>query len=155
MLTWLTIGIALAAVVYLGRNLARRFASDRIQQLMDRRRASSRLISRGELIDGSRHLPVALALDAATLYYESADLQASLDLQWIEEVEYDGDVVTGHSIGAGRILTLRCYSQAFEFLIPVDALPRWQEVLPAHRRAAHAAAPAGWPTQAAAEGATS
>jgi hypothetical protein len=140
MFTWLTIGITLAALVYLGRNLARRFASDRIQQLMDRRRASCRLVSRGELIDGSRHVAVALALGASTLYYESSDLQASLDLEWIEEVEYDDEVVTGHSMGAGRILTLRCYSQAFAFLIPIDALAQWQAVLPAHRRAAAPAA---------------
>ena len=169
MFTWLTIVIALAAVVYLGRNLAKRFDSDRFQQLMDRRRASSRLISRGELIDGSRHLQVALALGASVLYYESSDLQASLDLEWIEEVEYDDEVVSGHSIGPGKILTIRCYSQAFVFLIPIATLPQWQTLLPAHRRAAHAA-PAGdahlvsnrdldradddgWPIQVAAEGA--
>jgi len=172
MFTWLTIGIALAAVAFLGRNLAQRFASDRLQQLMDHRRASSRLVSRGEFIDGSRHLPVALALGESTLYYESSDLQASLDLQWIDDVEYDDEVVTGHSIGEGKILTLRCYSQAFEFLIPIAVLPQWQAVLPAHRRAANAAAPAsdarpvsnrelgradddGWPIHAPAGNATS
>jgi hypothetical protein len=66
MLTWLITGIALAAIVYLVMILAARIASDRIQQFMDRRRASSRLVSRGELIDGNRHLPVALALGAVS-----------------------------------------------------------------------------------------
>ena len=171
MLTWLVIAVALAAVVYLGRNLAARFASDRIQQFIDRRRASSRLVSRAELIDGSRHLPVALALGATALYYESSDLQASLDLEWIGEVEYDDEVVTGQYAGDGKILTIRCYSQAFEFLIPIGALAQWQAVLPAHRPAAPADPPAGdtrlvsnrelnranddgWPIQAVAEGAT-
>ena len=167
MLTWVIIGITLAALVYLGRKLTRRVAPDRIQQLMDGRRASSRLVGRGELIDGSRHVPVALALDASTIYYESSDVQASLALEWIQEVEYDDAAVTGYSI-----LTLRCYSQAFEFIIPIEALPQWQAVLPAHRRAPSKAAPAGdprlvsnrelsradddgWPIQAATEGATS
>jgi hypothetical protein len=160
MLTWLLIGIAAVVVVYLCRNLAARFASDRTQQLMDRRRASSRLVSRGELIDGSRHLPVALALGAAALYYESSDLQASLDLEWIREVDYDGEVVTGHSVGEGRILTIRCYSQSFQFLIPIAVLPQWQAVLPAHRQTADHGATSradddGWPTPAAANGAAS
>ena len=172
MLTWLITGIALAAVVYLVRILAARFASDRIQQFMDRRRASSRVVSRGELIDGSRHLPVALALGASALYYESSDLQASLDLEWIGEVEYDDDVVTGQYAGDGNILTIRCYSQAFRFLIPTAALPEWQAVLPAHRQAARVNPPAGdahlvsnrelnradddgWPIQAVAERAAS
>src|ERR1051325_6780433 len=111
MLTWLITGIALAAVFYLIKILAARLASDRIQQFMDRRRASSRLVSRGELVDGNRHLPVALALGPSTLYYESSELQASLDLEWIGEVEYDDDVVTGQYAGAGPILTIRCPTQ--------------------------------------------
>src|ERR1044071_3039326 len=172
MLTWLIIGIAAAVVVYLWRNLASRFASDRIQQCMDHRRASSALAHRRELIDGSRHLPVALALDASTLYYESSDLQASLGLEWIGEVDYDDDVVIGHFVGEGKILRIRCYSQAFRFLIPAAALSQWQAVLPAHRQMAHKGAPAvdahlvsnrelsradddGWPTQVAAERAAS
>src|ERR1041385_5776040 len=170
MLTWLVVGIAVVAVLYLGRNLATRSASDRIRQVMDRRRASSRLVSRGELIDGNRHLPVDLALSESALFYESSDLQASLDLEWIGEVEYDDAVVTGQYVGDGSILTIRCYSQAFEFLIPIAVLPLWQAVLPAHQ-AARAGAPAGdahvvsarglsradddgWPVQAVAEGAT-
>jgi hypothetical protein len=131
MLTWLITGIALAAIVYLIKILAARLASDHIQQFMDRRRASSRLVSRGELVDGNRYLPVALALGASTLYYESSDLQASLDLEWIGGVEYDDDVVTGQYAGDGHILTIRCYSQAFRFLIPVAALSQWQAALPA------------------------
>ncbi len=169
MLTWLVIGIALVGVVYLGRNLAARFASHRLRQFIDRRRTSSRLVSRGELIDGNRHLPVALALSESALFYESSDLQASLDLEWIGEVEYDDAVVAGKYVGDGSVLTIRCYSQAFEFLIPIAALPQWQAVLPAHRQAARAGAPAvdahfvsnrelsradddGWPIQAVAEG---
>ena len=155
MALWLVVAVAVAAVVYLGRHLAARFASDRMQQLLDHRRASSRLVSRGELIDGNRHLPVALALDGSTLYYESPDLQASLDLEWIGEVEYDDQLVSGQSIGDGKILTIRCYSQAFRFLIPIAALPQWQAVLPAHADAGAPAADAnlasnradddGWP----------
>jgi len=162
--TLLIIGISVAVVIFLGWNLSARFASGRIERFMERRRASSRIVSRGELIDGSRHLPVALALGASALYYESSDLQASLDLEWIGDVDYDDDVVTGHSFGEGKILTIRCYSQSFRFLIPIAAIPQWQAVLPAHRQAAHKSGAAagdpdvsssernradddGWPTQ--------
>ena len=132
MLTLVIIGAAVVVIV-LGWNLFKRFASDRIQHFMDGRRASSRLVSRGELIDGSRHLPVSLALSASTLYYENSDMQASLDLEWVQEVEYENDVVTGQSVGDGKILRLRCNSQAFEFLIPTGVLQQWQMMLPAHR----------------------
>jgi len=136
MVPLLIVAVAVVAVVFLGRYLAARFASGRIQQFMERRRASSQLVSRGELIDGSRRVPVALALGSSALYYESSNVAASLDREWIGEVEYDDDVVAGHSLGDGKILTIRCYSQVFRFLIPIAVLPRWQAILPAHREAA-------------------
>ena len=99
-----------------------RMASDRLQLFSDRRRGSSRLVSRGEFVDGSRHLPVALALTDIAFYYENSDMQASLERQWIQEVEYDDE----H-------LRLRCFSQTFEFVLPMDSLPQWKTFLPPHR----------------------
>lgn len=137
----LTIIVAAAVLVVLGLNLIKRFGSDRIQHFMDSRRASSRLVSRGELIDGSRHLLVSLALNGSAIYYENSDMQASLELQWVEEVEYEDDLVTGRYIGKGKILRLRCFSQAFEFLIPTAVLQQWKTMLPAHRRVTLVAVP--------------
>jgi hypothetical protein len=89
------------------------------------------LVSSAEFIDGVRHVPVSLALNHRALYYENADMQASLDLEWIQEVEYDDELVTGQSIRRGKVLRLRCYSQVFEFIVPAGALQKWQAVLPA------------------------
>ena len=163
MLELIVIAVALAAVIFLGRVLIAHFSSGNIQRFMNQRRAGSQLVSRGELIDGNRHIPVALALGASALYYESSELQASLDLEWICEVDYDDEVVTGHFIGDGKIVTIRCHSQAFEFLIPMAELAQWQRLLPARRRPIEETAVApngdlsraedeGWPAPAAAEG---
>jgi hypothetical protein len=133
-LTASLIGAVIVAV--LGWNLLRRFASDRIQRLMDGRRSSSRLVSRGEYIDEGRHVRVSLALNGAAFYYESAESKDSLDLEWVEEVEYGNDDVTGPIIGEARLMRLRCFDQPFEFLIPIDALHYWQAMLPAHRKTA-------------------
>ena len=122
-------GVAVAAM--LGWNLTRRLAADGIRRLKDRRRASSRMVSSAEFIDGIHHVPVSLALNHLALYYENAAMQASLDLEWIQEVEYDSELVTGQSIRRGKVLRLRCYTQVFEFIIPAGMLQKWQAVLPA------------------------
>lgn len=132
MLAWLSIA-ALVAVVLLGWNLYRRFGADRIAELTEKRRAGSRLVSRGELVDGNRHLDVALALTQTTFYYENADMQASLELQWVREIEYDTTLATGAAVSGGKVLRLRCYSQTFEFVLPQDVVTRWHLMLPPHR----------------------
>jgi hypothetical protein len=157
MFAWLSIG-GVVIVAVLAWNLMRRFAADGVGRFKDSRRASSRFVSSAEFIDGSRHLPISLALNDLALYYENADMQASLDLDWIQEVEYENELVTGQHIGHGKVLRLRCFSQVFEFIIPSDAVQQWQGVLPARRtRAAVAdsvselgrAADDGWPAVAA------
>jgi len=135
MFAWLSIGGFVVAAL-LGWNLRKRFAADGIRRIEDGRRASSRLVSGAELIDGSRHLPVSLALNEQALYYENAGMQASLDLEWIQEVEYGNELVTGQHVGHGKVVRLRCYSQVFEFVLPADLVPQWQAVLPARRKAA-------------------
>lgn len=124
--------LGLTVAVLLGWSLFKRLASDHIEQIMEGRRATSRLVSRGELIDGNKHIPISLALGELAIYYENQSMQASLDLDWIEEVEYRADLITGRYAGEERILMLRCFDQAFEFLVPSEALPQWQMMLPAH-----------------------
>ncbi len=128
--------LLLAAFVVLalfGWNLYRRFGADRIGELCETRRSGSRIVSRGEYVDGNRHMEVALALTGSTFFYETADMQASLELQWIREVEYDTHLATGNPAAGGRVLRLRCYSQVFEFVLPSEVVPRWYLMMPPRR----------------------
>ena len=127
-LMWLVSGVAVA---FLGWSLYRRFRADRIAEFNERRRGSSRMVGRGEFVDGSRYLQVALAVSQSTFFYENADMQASLDLQWVREVEYDTELATGGAVSGGKVLRLRSDSQTFEFVLPNDTVARWHTVLPA------------------------
>ena len=132
MFTWLTLA-ALIVAAYLGWSLYRRFGVDRIAAFNEKRRATSRLVSRGELVDGNRHLEVALAVTGSTLFYENADMEASIDLQWVREIEYDTTLSTGTAPPEGRVMRLRTHSQTFEFVIPADIVARWHMMLPPRR----------------------
>ena len=124
---------AIVVVAFLAWNLFRRFGADRIEALSDKRRPTSRMVSRGELVEGSMHIQVALALTRSTFFYENADMQASLELEWVSEVEYDTQLSTGRSVDGGKVLRLRCYSQLFEFILPNEDVPRWHMMLPPRR----------------------
>ena len=132
MMGWLTIA-AVVVVLLLAWNLYRRFATDRIAAFNDRRRAQSKIVSRGEFIDGNRHLDVALALTQSTLFYENSDMEASIDLEWVREVEYDTELATGLAITEGKVLRLRSQSQTFEFVLPQEYVTRWHMLLPPRR----------------------
>jgi hypothetical protein len=132
MTAWLSIA-AIGVLAFLCWNLYRRFGSDRIAALCDQRRLDSRIVSRGEFVDGNRHMDVALALTGSTLFYENAAMSASLDLQWVSGVEYDTHLATGTIAPGGKVLRLRCYSQSFEFVLPNDVVQRWHLLLPPRR----------------------
>lgn len=132
MITYLSIA-AFVVIAILGWNLYRRLGSDRIAQFNDKRRAASRMVSPGEFVDGNRHLPVALAVTQSMFFYENSDMEASLDLQWVREIEYDTQLATGASVDGGKVLRLRCFSQVFEFVIPNDVVARWHMMLPPRR----------------------
>ncbi|HWS72898.1 MAG TPA: hypothetical protein VN605_12335 [Thermoanaerobaculia bacterium] len=132
MLEWLSVA-AVIIVALLGWNLYRRFGADRIGELNERRRLDSRIVSRGELVDGNRHLAVALALTQSTFFYENADIQGSIDLEWLREIEYDNELATGSVVEGGKVLRLRSNSQMFEFVLPKDIVPRWHLMLPPRR----------------------
>lgn len=130
---WLLGGVAVAV---LGWILYHRFGADRLAKINDRRRGASRIVGRGEFVDGNRHLEVALAVTESTLFYENSDMEASLDLQWIREIEYDTELATGGAVDRGRVLRLRSDSQTFEFVVPNESVARWQLVLPSRGAAA-------------------
>jgi hypothetical protein len=120
-------------VAFLLFNLIKRLATDRIEVFNESRRGTSRLVSRGELVDGNRHLDVALALTDSAFIYENSDMQATLERIWIQEVEYENELSTGQPVGEGKVLRLRCSSKTFEFVLPREAVPQWELALPAHR----------------------
>jgi hypothetical protein len=128
----LPLGILLSAVAVaaLGWNLWKRMAADGMQRLNDERRSSCRIVGRGELVEGKQHIPVAMALSSSTLYYENADLNASLDLEYIEEVEYANELVTGQPVPDGKVMRLRCFSKVFEFVVDAASAAQWQAALP-------------------------
>lgn len=135
MLQTIIILISSIAVAGLAFNLWRRFASDGMQKLNDGRRGSCRLVGRGELVDGTRHVPVALAINDSTLFYENEDMSATLDLEYVQEVEYDNELSTGQNIMVGKVMRLRCFSKAFEFILDAATALQWEAILPAVRLA--------------------
>ena len=134
MLFWVSV-IALGVIAALGWNLYQRLGASRIEAITNKRRASSRTVTSGEFVDGSRHLKVALALTSTDLFYENADMKAYIDLRWVQEVEYDTSLATGHDVVGGKVLRIRCYSQVFEFVLPDKVVPTWHLMLPARRAA--------------------
>lgn len=125
--------VAVAVVAVLSWFLIQRFRGDRIATITARRRPLSRVVSRGEFVDGNRHMDVALALTQSTLFYENGDMEASLDLDAVREVEYDTELATGTVPPHGRVLRLRSNSQTFEFVVPNDDVSGWHSALPPRR----------------------
>ena len=108
---------------------------DQLAEIVEKRRASSRLVSKAEFSSGLERIPVVMALTSDHLYYENADLQADLELARIEETEYDDELVTGHQVPAGtRVLRVRSHGTAFEFVLPETEIGKWEGALPAHGR---------------------
>src|SRR5260221_10197462 len=99
---------------------------------MMRRKATSKIVSRANYMEGIERIPVALSLANDAIYYENADLQASLDLAQLEEVEYDDETATGHSV-AGKALRLRSHGHCFEFVLEEAAGREGQKPLSPHR----------------------
>lgn len=132
MSVWLTIA-AVGVVVFLTWNLYRRLGADRIAAFNEKRRATSRMVGRGEFVDGNRHLEVALAVTQETFFYENADMQGSIDLHFLREIEYDTELATGTVPPSGKVLRLRSNSQTFEFVLANDAVARWHMMLPPRR----------------------
>ena len=132
MLTWLAIA-AVVALGFPGWKLYQGAGAGRVGALNDKRRATSRIVSRAEFADGNRRMEVALALTQTTLFYESRGTAGALDLQWVREIEYDDALATGTEVNGREVLRLRTDSQAFEFILPKDEAARWHLMLPPRR----------------------
>lgn len=107
-------------------------AGDRTSAILARKGATSMLSSPARLVDSGREVPVVLSLDMSRLSYENGDMDASIDVRQIDEVEYGSDLVTG-GIAHGAVLRLRSHGRAFEFILEADTAERWSRRLPPHR----------------------
>jgi hypothetical protein len=121
--------VVLAALIWL---YVRIRSKDLLESIIARRSASSRLVCRADFVEGLERIPVALSLTADTIRYENPDLEATLDLGHIEEVEYDDETATGQSV-EGKALRLRSHGHTFEFVIDPATAQKWQAVLPMRR----------------------
>ncbi len=131
---WLTtvtiVGVVvLAALIWL---FVRTRSKDLIEDMLLKRRATSKVASRAELLEGANHIVVALSLSDDKLSYANPDLDAFIELQNVDEVEYDDETATGHSV-QGRVLRLRSHGHAFEFQIDPAAARQWEAALPARQ----------------------
>ncbi len=121
--------VVLAALIWL---FLRMRSKDLIEEKIARRRGSARLVSRADLIEGRERIPVALALTNDAIFYENPDLDASLDLRQIDEVEYDDETSTGQVLD-GNALRLRSHGHTFEFVLDPDSTGKWKAMLPGRR----------------------
>lgn len=129
---WLTtvtiVGVVvLVALVWL---FIRTRSQDLLEEMLAKRRTSSRAASRADLVEGPNRIPVALSLGEDRVCYENPDLDACLELQHIDEVEYDDETSMGQSV-EGRVLRFRAHGRSFEFVIDNAAAQQWQAALPA------------------------
>lgn len=123
--------VVLAGLIWL---FFRTRTSDLIEEMLQKRKATSKLATLGEYVEGMEHIPVALALTDDAFYYENPDLQASFDLDRLDEIEYADELATGHSIPSGRrVLRMRSHGTTFEYLLPDAEAKRWMAALPPRR----------------------
>jgi len=118
--------VVLAALIWV---LVRMRMKDHLEEIMAKWKGSSRIVCRADFLEGIEKIPVCLALAEDVIHYENADLQASLDLRHIDEIEYDDETATGHSV-VGKALRLRSHGHAFEFVLDQATARRWEELLP-------------------------
>ena len=130
--TMTVVGLIAAAVLVWFFLRTRR--QDLLTSILEKRRASAKLVTRAEYVESLEKMPVALALTADAFYYENPELEASFDLNRIDEVEYDDELATGRSIPAGsRALRLRSHGATFEFILTGDDAAKWKNALPPRR----------------------
>ena len=123
--------VVLAALVVL---FIRTRSKDLLDEILNKRRNTSKLVSRADYVEGLERMPVALALTDDTFYYENPDFQALFELRTIDEIEYDDELATGRQVEHGcRALRLRSHGTTFEFVLTPDVCGKWMEALPPRR----------------------
>ena len=130
MLPVITVVGVVTVVVLLWFYLRARSA-DLIGEMMEKRRGTAKIVSRADYAEGMEKIPVGLALTNETFYYENPDMQASFDLDRIDEVEYDDELATAIEVPHGfKALRLRSHGTTFDFVMPNAEIERWKTLLP-------------------------
>ena len=130
--TLTVVGVVVLAVLIVVFTKVRR--KDMLSALLEKRRSSSKLVSRADYVEGAEKIPVAMALTNDSLYYENPDLEASFELSRIDEIEYSEDLVTGKNHDPNtHVLRLRSHGATFEFLLDKAEAQKWQSTLPPRR----------------------
>ncbi|HYM60697.1 MAG TPA: hypothetical protein VEZ11_07375 [Thermoanaerobaculia bacterium] len=119
--------VVLAILIWL---FLRTRSKDLIEEMMVKRRSTSRLVTRADFVEGMNHFPVLLALTDDALFYENPELQASIDRSRIDEVEYDDELAIGKSVPHGGVLRLRSHGQMIEFVVDDASAKQWKTALP-------------------------
>lgn len=123
--------VVLAGLIVL---FVRTRSKDLIEDIMNKRRASSKLVTKADYMEGLERMPVCVALTEDRFYYENTDLQAFFDLSTIDEVEYDDELATGRPVDHGcRALRLRSHGTTFDFILQPADVTKWMAALPQHR----------------------
>ncbi len=130
-LEYVTLAGVVVLVVLLWVYLRMR-SKDRIDEILAKHRGSASVCSRANLVEGMEMIPVALALKNDAIYYENTDIQASIELALIEEVEYDDETATGHTM-PGKVLRIRAHNHVFEFALDLPTARQWEAGFPPRR----------------------
>ena len=133
MLATLTV-VGLVVLVALTWFFFRTRQQDMIEEILTKKKGSSKVASRADYVEGIERIPVALSLAGDSIYYQNPDMDASFDLNAIDEVEYDDELSTGQNVEAGcRALRLRAHGRAVEFILSVPDCQQFMAALPPHR----------------------
>lgn len=122
--------LALGVLIWL---FVRQRKLDQLQELIEKHRPTAKVVGRAEFVEGIQRFPVVLALTDSSIHYENPDLQAYLELNRIEEVEYDNELSHGKEVEDGRVLRLRSHGHTFEFILDKSSAEKWTAMLPPHR----------------------
>jgi hypothetical protein len=101
---------------------------------IEKKRSDAKIVSRADYVEGGESIPVVLSLVGETFYYENPDLDASFDLNRIDEIEYGDELSTGKTLeDSHRVLRLRSHGRTIEFVMPKAEAQKWMPILPQRR----------------------
>jgi hypothetical protein len=124
--------IGLVALVALVVVFFRLRSRDHFDEIAKKRKTEAKLIDRADYVEGITHFPVVLSLTEKAIFYENVELAAHIDLENIDEVEYDDELATGKEVSPSKVLRLRSHGHTFEFVIDRKTAPKWSTALPVH-----------------------
>jgi len=109
-------------------------SQDLLAEIIAKKKAGSKIVSRAEYVEGLQRIPVAISMAGDGFFYENPDLQASFELAMIDEIEYDDELSTGRAVEHGcRVLRLRSHGTTFDFILAPADCQQWMAALPPRR----------------------